>query len=102
VQVGCEAAEFTAALVKGYMDMYATNSESTADDTAFPVLQKGIGSGMRALGDFLVAKKHPALAKVMSAFGSSMSGTVYLGWVQQNGVKATKRAAERLQGGSTP
>lgn len=99
VQVGCEVAEATAALLKGAMDMVAATSETKADDTAFPILQKATGSGVRYLADKFVSKKHPGLAKVMSAFGSGMSSCVSLDFFRARGMKATRVAAERLQGG---
>lgn len=97
VQVGCEVAEVTAALLKGAMDMVSESSESKADDTAFPLIQKATGSAVRFLADRYVSKKHPGLSKVMSAFGSGMNGAVALDFLRSHGVKATRRAAERLQ-----
>lgn len=102
VQVGCELAEGGAALAKGIMDMIASNTESTADDTAFPYVQKAVGSGFRIFADKWVAKRQPGLAKVMSAFGSAMNGAVALDFFRAHGVAATRRAAERLQGRSSP
>ncbi len=97
IQIGCEVAEGMGALLKGALDMVADSTETTADDTAFPILEKAIGSGARVLADMRLSRKHPGFAKVMSAFGSSLSGTVYLDWLRKYGAKAALRNAERLQ-----
>ena len=94
VQVGCEVGEATGALLVGAMDALSAASSSTTDDYAFPILQKVVGSGMRAVGDLWLAKKHAGLAKVMSSMGSSINGAVTYGYLQRQGLRVQKRMKE--------
>lgn len=102
VQVASEAAEASAALAKGIMDIISESSETTADDAAFPWIQKIAGTAFRVVGDKYLAKRHPGLGKVAASFGSAMNGAYYLDLFRRMGVRATRRAAERLQGQGNP
>ena len=94
VQLGCEVGEVTGALLVGAMDAVSAASDSKTDDFAFPIVQKAVGSGMRALGDMYLAKRHAGLAKVVSAMGSSINGAVTYSYLQRQGLRVQKRMKE--------
>jgi len=102
IQIGCEAGEFSAAIVSAALDTVAANTETKADDLALPWVKKGISTAMRVGAGRWVAGQHPGVAAIMSATASALSGCEYKGWLQRHGVVAVRRAAESLQtGGST-
>lgn len=95
LQLVCEVGEVAGTLLVGAMDAVSAASSTTADDTAFPIVQKAVGSGMRAFGDMWLAKRHAGLAKVVSATGSAINGAVAYAYLQRAGLRVQKRMKEQ-------